>query len=84
MTIGTRCWTIVSRSCSSRSLERCTIWFTAKGATYWSGFASAYAALLSVIWSNHSPSSDCGRALSAGNAPITPAWHCAATISGPE
>ena len=84
MTIGTWCSTTVARSSASRSLDLCTMRFTANGATYASGLASAKAALLWTIWSIHSPSADCGRALSEGNAPITPAWHCAATSSGPE
>ena len=33
---------------------------------------------------SHSPSTGAGRALSAGNEPITPALHCAITSSGPE
>src|SRR5699024_9219315 len=84
MTIGTSYSTTVARSSESRSLERWTIRLTAKGATYSSGFASAYAALLSVICSRCPASADCGRVLTDGYAPRTPACHCAATRPGPE
>src|ERR1700744_2943404 len=84
MIIGTLCFSHSARSCSSRLLERCTIWLTANGADGRSGCALSYAASSSLIRTSHSSSSDAGRALSAGNDPTTPALHCAITRSGTE
>ena len=49
-----------------------------------SGFNSLYSASSVLILVNHSSKTCCGLALSAGNAPIIPALHCAITKSGPE
>ena len=71
-------------SCSSRSLDLCTIWLIAKGAAGCSGWAWSYAASVSVISASHSSSCAAGRALSAGNEPTMPALHWAMTSSGLE
>jgi hypothetical protein len=84
ITIGTRHLAQVAMSCSSRVLERWTIWLTAKGAAGRSGLARSQAASSSVIRCSHSSSSDWGRAFSAGNEPTMPALHCAITSSGVE
>src|SRR5688572_21050911 len=74
--IGTLCRMQVSRSCSSRSFDLCTIWFTAYGAA--SGCA---ASVLSISFSQPS-SASFGRAFSAGNDPTIPALHCSMTSFG--
>ena len=60
-------------SVSSRSLERCTISFTAKGADTWSGCSRSCAASSALMRVNHSPGATAGRAFSAGNEPTMPA-----------
>src|SRR3546814_3066069 len=75
MMIGTCHFAQVARSASRRSLERWTIWLTANGAAGRSGCTRFHAASSSVIRCSHSSSNDCGRALSAGNEPTTPALH---------
>src|SRR5271156_3908573 len=84
MTIGTRNLTQSSRSCWSRSFERCTIRFTANGAALRPGWVLSQAASAEVICSSHSCSREAGRAFSEGNAPTTPLVHCAITRSGLE
>ena len=82
MTIGTFYFAQISMSCSSRSLDLCTMWLMAKGADGGSGWSRSYAASSSVISVSHSSSCSAGRALSAGKAPTMPALHCAITRSG--
>src|SRR5580704_10441963 len=84
MIIGTLCFSHSARSCSSRLLERCTIWLTANGADSRSGCALSCVASSSLIRTSHSSSSAGGRAFSAGNDPTIPALHCAITRSGTE
>ena len=80
--IGTLYFTHSAMSCSSRSLDLCTIWLMANGAAGCSGCAWLCAARASVISASHSSSCAAGRALSAGMAPTTPAMHWAITSLG--
>ena len=84
MMIGTLKRTHTSMSCINRSFDACTIWLTAKGATFFCGCAALYAASSVVMRSSHTASSSFGRAFSAGNEPTTPALHWAITRSGVE
>src|SRR3954465_15094271 len=84
MIIGTLYLAQSCMSWSSRLFDLCTIWLTANGADGLSGCARSYAASSSGIRASHSSSSSGGRALSDGNAPTTPALHCAITRSGTE
>mmetsp|Transcript_5073 Transcript_5073/g.15026 ORF Transcript_5073/g.15026 Transcript_5073/m.15026 type:complete len:234 (-) Transcript_5073:858-1559(-) len=79
MTMGTSCLTQISMSSMSRPLDRCTIWFTANGASL-----GPSAALMSVIQASSTFSLSLPRALSAGKLPTMPALHCAITSAGFE
>src|SRR5665647_549954 len=84
MMIGTLKRAQVSMSCISLSFDACTIWLTAKGATFSCGCAAWYAASSVVMCSSHTASCSLGRAFSAGNEPTMPALHWAITSSGVE
>src|SRR5262252_4128261 len=60
------------------------IWFTANGATLAPGLVAAYSARAVSMVSIHGSSASAGRALRAGNDPITPLVHCATTRLGLE
>ena len=60
-----------------------TIWLTANGATGRPGLAALKSASSVAMRVSHFDNSSAGRALSAGNDPTMPAWHCAMTSSGP-
>ena len=84
MMIGTLCFTQVSMSFISRSLEAWQIWLTAKGATFLLGMLRLVLAELVLDAVSHSSSFSTGPAFSAGNEPTMPALHWAITSSGPE
>jgi hypothetical protein len=84
MMIGTSQRPHVATSSSQRGFDPCTIWLTANGAAGSSGWSRSHAANASVISCSHSSSCVWGRALSAGNDPITPAVHSAITSAGVE
>ena len=80
--MGTLWRTQVSTSCARRSFDLCTIWFTAYGATIAPGLALRCSSSVVSISVSQVSSASCGRALSAGNDPTTPALHCSITSFG--
>ncbi|MNT37277.1 hypothetical protein D3C72_1734090 [compost metagenome] len=84
MISGTFSRTMVVRSACQRVFSSPMTWLTPKGAIFASGFSAAAVARRSRISAIQSTRVSCGRAFSAGKAPMMPLRHCSTTRSRVE